>query len=182
MGWSRTINKSRKLRRQNIEDRWHAHAVRRARKAAKNLPPPAPLQTSAAPRAVCSVVGVVLFLSAILHPLSSCSAEVSAIRLQALALVESGNNSAAIGKAGETTRYQMMPAVRREFGTAEAVLQARCTSFTARFHRPCNDVEFYLLWHRPARVTNPRRVELERAQRYANTVQLLTLQQLKTKP
>jgi len=179
MGWSRTINKSRKLRRQNIEDRWHAHAVRRARKAAKNQPEDScrPVIAGTLPTPASLVVAFLLLGAVTLH-----AGSISQLRMQALALVESGNNPAAIGKAGETTRYQMMPAVRREFGTAEAVLQARCKSFTARFNRPCNDVEFYLLWHRPARVTNPKRVELERAQRYANTVQLLTLQQLKTKP
>lgn len=172
MSWSRTIKNSRKLRAQNTADRWHAHAVRAARKAAKNLPPLAPLQTSAAPRAVCSVVGAVVFLFQLSAFSVSAFSDVSAVRLHALALVESGNNPAAIGKAGETTRYQITPTVRREGSPAE-VLQARCKTFAARQGRPCNDVEFYLLWHRPARVTNPKRVELERAQRYANTVQKL---------
>ncbi len=178
MSWSRTINRSRKLRAQNTADRWHAHAVRAARKAAKNQPeeshrPAFAGQLHKTPAPVAALLLLIGAVSLNANPESSIQNPVSSVRLQALALVESGNNPAAVGKAGETTRYQMIPAVRREYGSAERVLQARCTAFTARFQRPCNDVEFYLLWHRPARVTNPKRVELERAQRYANTVQKL---------
>lgn len=39
------------------------------------------------------------------------SAPVLAIFLRAIALVESGNNPAAVGKAGELGRFQMTPAV-----------------------------------------------------------------------
>jgi hypothetical protein len=33
-----------------------------------------------------------------------------------------------------------------------------------------SDEEFYLLWHRPARVLHPRRIEAERARRFARLV------------
>lgn len=106
-------------------------------------------------------------------------------RLDALSMIESGNDDSVVGKNGERSRFQIAPDLIAEFeidanrlnNVSYARLQAmrimlcRCAAFQREFHRSPNDVEFYLLWHRPSRVTNPEPAEIERAGRFANLCQ-----------
>lgn len=117
-------------------------------------------------------------------------------RFEALSQIESGDNDLAIGTSGEVSRYQILPAVWQETTNelvtvehhyldfsptvqldakivAETIMIHRWKGFLSKYHRDPTDQEFYLLWHRPARVLHgadhrPRAVEAERAQRFAN--------------
>jgi len=105
-------------------------------------------------------------------------------RFAALSMIESGDNDRARGRDGELSRYQFSPGLIAEFQIdatrlddpvyarqqAIKVMNFRCSDFEHQFHRAPNDVEFYLLWHRPNHVEHPTRLELERAQRFANLV------------
>ena len=105
-------------------------------------------------------------------------------RFAALSMIESGDNDHARGRDGELSRYQFSPGLIAEFQIdtnrlddpayarqqAIKVMDFRCSSFDHQFHRAPTDVEFYLLWHRPNHVEHPTRLELERAQRFANLV------------
>jgi hypothetical protein len=113
-------------------------------------------------------------------------------RFTALAQVESADkphplgNDFCIGRDGELSRYQISPAVIAEFDIdatrladpvyalkqARRIMQTRCGTFERRYHRPPTDFEFYILWHRPARLlvdsTAITPCEADRAQRFAN--------------
>ncbi len=119
-------------------------------------------------------------------------------RFAALSQIESGDNDSAVGKAGEVSRYQIMPGewsactsnvlvfplghpeqTRKQIPTnkidanevAIEVQWRRTESFVKRHHRQPTDAEWYLLWHRPATVLGGRKPtarELDRAQRFAN--------------
>lgn len=54
---------------------------------------------------------------------------------------------------------------------AEKLMAARTAHFTTVYHRPPTDAEWYLLWHRPARVLHPKPAEAERARRFAALVE-----------
>ena len=126
-------------------------------------------------------------------------------RFTALSMLESGDRDTAIGRAGEVSRYQITPRLWREYtfipgsrrrgneagscldpvnpftalAVAIAIQRDRCAAFATRFHRPCTDQEFYLLWARPAtllvgRVTPCAPLVRDRSQRFANLVNTLT--------
>lgn len=102
--------------------------------------------------------------------------------MDALALVESGDNPQAVGRHGERTRYQVTPAVWRQHtkvpmqsagpntirGIVSEEWSRRIATWEIRNKRKCDPRTAYLLWHRPARWNNPTRVELERAMRFEN--------------
>jgi hypothetical protein len=83
--------------------------------------------------------------------------------MAALSLIESGDNDRAVGKAGEVSRYQIMPNVWRAYGggnprnSAEAkriatkIMSARIAKFEAQHSRQPSMVEVYALWRSPAR-------------------------------
>jgi hypothetical protein len=116
---------------------------------------------------------------------------ITAIHLAALSQIESGDNDRAIGKQGEVTRYQIAPEVWRQIlytqhrmGTsprdekqaravAKAIWSCRVSVFQMDHHRQPTLPELYLLWHRPARVLNPKPRERERAERFENLVNQL---------
>ena len=108
-------------------------------------------------------------------------------RLDALSQIESHNNDRAIGLQREVSRYQILPIFWHQANVAwrptdaatarivvNKIMQARCRCFEARYHRPPNDFEYYILWHRPACMIGrpiPRRLtfaETERGRRFAN--------------
>lgn len=110
---------------------------------------------------------------------------ITAIHLLALGQIEGGaDNIAKHGKAGEITRFQILPrelhahgygtADVETYGSARIVVRriwtARVTSFAAAHGRQPTAAELYLLWHRPARVLHPRPLERERAERFAALV------------
>ena len=115
-------------------------------------------------------------------------------RFEALSQIETHNNDWAIGRQQEVSRFQILPAYwadaaatnkqiaanARPTDPAAAravvdwIMQSRCHSFQVRYHRPPNDFEYYILWHRPAcyigRVI-PRAItpaENDRATRFAS--------------
>lgn len=110
-------------------------------------------------------------------------------RFTALAMIESGDRDSARGKDGEISRYQISPRAISEFGiriadlktrsgalsAAERIMKVRVARFVSNYRRQPNDVEWYLLWHRPACLSaaqqrRPTARELDRAQRFANLV------------
>lgn len=121
-------------------------------------------------------------------------------QLAALSQIESGDNDNAIGRSGEVTRYQIMPALwfsgigkNRNAITgrfisptnkqmadiaAVALMMDRENRFWNINHRVPTDFEWYLLWHRPAIYLSKNRParsrEIDRAQRFANLCQQLS--------
>lgn len=107
-------------------------------------------------------------------------------RLAALSMLESGNNDAAIGKAGEVTRFQIKPDLWKKYcrpypvdartnaraarKAAQAILDARCWEFKHRFHRPPTNFEFYVLWNAPGQILRPGKAVTRRASRFCSLV------------
>jgi hypothetical protein len=113
-------------------------------------------------------------------------------RFAALAQIESASkqhplgNDLCVGPDRELSRYQISPAVIAEhhidaarladpvyaLEQAKSIMRARCGAFEVRHHRSPTDFEFYILWHRPARLLAGSslitRSEADRAQRFAN--------------
>jgi hypothetical protein len=109
-------------------------------------------------------------------PVATGDSAISSRRLAALSQVETGDNDRAQGKAGEVSRFQIMPAVWRAYASftitnqdgqrvtmqldptdyfaarqvATRILQDRCKAFEKHFHQPPDNYDFYLLWARPA--------------------------------
>jgi hypothetical protein len=103
---------------------------------------------------------------------------------EALGLIESGNNDAAVGKKKEISRYQIRPAVWKAYAkpgesylnpqdslsVAQRVLWERIKKFEHRTSRSPTNFEIYTLWNAPAEVNHPSRVVAERAERFCNLV------------
>ncbi|MEI6194388.1 MAG: hypothetical protein WCS42_08660 [Verrucomicrobiota bacterium] len=111
-------------------------------------------------------------------------------RFAALSLIESGDRDQAVGPVGEISRYQMAPAVWRQYSTlpvgaatnpftartvAKAIMHDRMTMGTRGWAVTIPDAnvvvsheQFYLLWHCPARAFHPTRADQEIAARFAN--------------
>jgi hypothetical protein len=101
-------------------------------------------------------------------------------------LIESGNNDAAVGRAGEVTRYQIKPLLWARYcqpypvtartdpqaalRAAQLIMSARCRKFEHHFNRAPTDFEYYILWNAPAQVRNPNRIVSDRANRFCNLV------------
>jgi len=107
-------------------------------------------------------------------------------RIEALSQIETGDNDGCIGPDMERGRTQISPAVCVEYhidparlvekayciAWTEKILSDRISRFSTSHRRQPSDKEIYLLWHRPGRVDNPTRRESERAQRFANLVEI----------
>ena len=105
-------------------------------------------------------------------------------RWAALAQLESGSNDAAVGAAGEISRYQMKLELWRRFAppkadwekpadalaVAKEIMKLRSADFEASFHRPPTDFEFYILWNAPSKIQKPSPVIRKRAERFCNLV------------
>jgi hypothetical protein len=105
-------------------------------------------------------------------------------RWEALSMIESGNNDAAIGQAGEVSRFQIKPALWEKFSAADparsrtnpqaalrvaqAIMRIRCAQFERHYHRQPNDFEYYVLWNAPSQIHRPSRTVAERASRFSN--------------
>jgi hypothetical protein len=92
------------------------------------------------------------------------------------------------GDSGEVSRYQIMPAVWKQYSStydyynptvawqiAERILADRVEEFRAKTHRSPSGTELYLLWNKPGHFANAKyslkrvsRLYLTRAQRFAN--------------
>lgn len=130
-------------------------------------------------------------LEHLIRPVATFSpSDAEKARFAALSMIESGDDDRAIGKSGEVSRYQIMPAVWREY--TKLPISAAGNPFTAKsvalaimddrygptyprgWTVKCADTTWYLLWHRPATVRDGRKPtarEMDRALRFANLVQ-----------
>jgi hypothetical protein len=132
---------------------------------------------------------IAVLLALLLAPISAFAMN----RLDALGLIESGNNDFAVGTHQEVSRYQIQTDLWKqtcdENGLAgkglmptnpadarlvvEIIMKARCSAFESRYHHAPDDFEFYLLWHRPACYIGRSMsravtaVEADRARRFA---------------
>ena len=81
-------------------------------------------------------------------------------KLQALSMIESGDNDAAIGQAGEVSRYQIKPWIWRGYSQSKAYRDAHESSavaikylsdleetFRKRARREPTDFDLYVLWN-----------------------------------
>lgn len=100
-------------------------------------------------------------------------------RLVALAELESGNRDGTTGRAGEVSRYQILPSVWRQYTglpldaainpfTAANVVQRIMADRIKHFGKQPSDEEWYLLFHCPSHVVHPNRMELKTAIRFEN--------------
>ncbi len=120
--------------------------------------------------------------------LTAAGAKAELSRLDALSLIESGDNDAAVGRAGEVSRFQIMPHVWSHYSGSRAFrntkvsttvaamhLQELTTWFQQRTGRAASDFDIYVLWnagptyyHRIGfKTSRVNRVITERARRYA---------------
>jgi len=125
--------------------------------------------------------------------LSVLSGQAGMSKLEAISMIESGNNDFAIGDAGEVSRYQILPQVWKRFtnsraysneaissGVAARYLEVLETNFRARAGREPSDFDRYVLWNGgpgyyerigfAARRVHP--IIRERAQRFVNLRQM----------
>jgi hypothetical protein len=121
--------------------------------------------------------------------LSVVSASAGYSKLEALSLIESGNNDAAVGTLGEVSRYQIRPYIWREYSASRSWRDSRVSAQVAENHLKCleetfakragrapTDFDSYVLWNAGAAYYakvgfSPARVHpaiRERAQRYVN--------------
>jgi hypothetical protein len=119
-------------------------------------------------------------------------AVLDAHRRMALGMIETGNRDDEIGGAGEVSRYQIMPAVWRQYSQSQnyrnpdvslAVAQKHWgrlyAGFVKQAHRQPNDFDMYVLWNThygyyASKGFNPSRlcsVVRDRAQRYVNLIE-----------
>ncbi len=104
-------------------------------------------------------------------------------RLSALSMLETGNDDAMVGKAGEISRYQVMKGEWKRVCASThyqdpqlakqvtlQILDQRTKQFQRIHHRNPTDFDFYVLWNAPAQALKGHvsKVVAERASRFAN--------------
>lgn len=98
-------------------------------------------------------------------------------RWTALAMLESGDNDRAIGRAGEVSRYQISPELWPggnpldtgvALANAQRIMSSRTAAFEQSHGRAPDDFEFYVLWNAPAQINHPHRAVAARARRFVN--------------
>jgi hypothetical protein len=103
-------------------------------------------------------------------------------RWSALSMLESGNSDFAVGACGEISRFQIEPRFwpggnpansQLALTVAQTIMRSRLTEFQQRHGREATDFEFYVLWNAPWQANHPSAVVTERAQRFANLVELV---------
>lgn len=120
---------------------------------------------------------------------SVCGAQAEPWRIEALGMIESGNNDYAIGSVGEISRYQIRPTVWHSYSASRSYTDVRVASGVARSHldylqawfrkrasREASNFDIYVLWNAGPtyylrRGFSPERVHRtigERAERFAN--------------
>lgn len=125
--------------------------------------------------------------------LSIGTASAGLSKLEALGLIETGNDDGAIGRAGEVSRYQIKPWVWHQYAKSEAYRNRQISSkvaekylteleqtFQKRTGRRPEDFDLYVLWNAGPTYYgkvgfSKRRVHpviRERAERYANLRQI----------
>ena len=120
---------------------------------------------------------------------TAMSASAGLSRIEALGMIETGNNDRLVGQAGEVSRFQIRPEVwnlysqssaygnfRVASGVAQQHLQSLEMLFRARTGREPTDFDLYVLWNAGAgyyervgfEASRVGPVIRDRAQRYAN--------------
>ena len=115
----------------------------------------------------------------------------------ALSMIETGINDHEVGRAGEVSRYQIMPSVWRHYSQSHAYSNPDVSvevarqhwadlydSFKRRAHREPTDFDMYVLWNTRYGYYakcgfSPRRLQAvvrDRAQRFVNLVELANAQ------
>jgi len=92
--------------------------------------------------------------------LNAAHAQAGLSRLEALAMIETGNNDAAVGEAGEVSRYQIKPWIWRRYcqregyqnhdlsgEVAEKYLADLEQDFRDRTERDAGDFDVYVFWN-----------------------------------
>lgn len=136
--------------------------------------------------------GVILMFAA-LAGFAPGTANAGLSPLEAISMIESGNNDAAVGPAGEVSRYQIRPHVWRQWtasnaygdmtvasGVAQRQLEWLAKYFTERAGRAADDFDLYVMWNAGAdyyrRVgfskERVHRKVRDRAQRFVNLRQM----------
>jgi hypothetical protein len=113
--------------------------------------------------------------------------------LEAISMIESGNNDDAVGRAGEVSRYQIRPQVWRQFNQSSEYTNLRVATSVAQQHlnwlskfylertgRTAEDFDLYVMWNAgPTYYSNigfarerVRPLIRNRAQRYINLRQM----------
>src|SRR6059036_2541716 len=116
--------------------------------------------------------------------------------LDAISMIESGDNDDAVGRAGEVSRYQIRPQVWRLFSQSSEYNNSRVAASVARQHldwqakfflertgRTADDFDLYVMWNAgPTYYSNigfardrVRPFIRNRAQRYVNLRQMRTV-------
>ena len=98
------------------------------------------------------------YILALLFTAVGARAELS--RLEALSMIESGDNDAAVGQAGEVSRFQIKPSVWAHYSGSRAFRDCRVARQVAVRHlgelttwfqqhagRPATDFDVYVLWN-----------------------------------
>lgn len=92
--------------------------------------------------------------------LGMLSAEAGLSKLEAISMIETGNNDRAVGGAGEVSRYQIMPRVWKRYTTSTAYADSDLSTqvadqhlaylesvFQKRTGREPTDFDRYVLWN-----------------------------------
>lgn len=91
---------------------------------------------------------------------SAVAAQAGLSKLDALGMIESGNNDAAVGTYGEVSRYQIKPHIWREYSSSRSWRDVRVSAtvandyladlegtFRKRAQREPTDFDLYVLWN-----------------------------------
>ena len=110
-------------------------------------------------------------------------------RLEAISMIETGDNDRMVGAAGEVSRYQMMPRVWKQYSNSEAFSDPAVSSQVAQQHvdwlaaffrkragREMTEFDLYVMWNAgpgyyARKSFSPEQVApsvRERAERFAN--------------
>lgn len=121
--------------------------------------------------------------------LSVASAQAGLSKLEAISMIETADRDVVVGRAGERSRYQIMPGVWKHYTSSRDYSNPQVARAVAERHlsvleetyrkatgREASDFDLYVMWNAGptyyAKVGfNPRRVSAvvrERAQRYVN--------------
>ena len=139
------------------------------------------------------VLKKIMFRGLLVLALTAMTAQAGLSKLEALSMLESGNDDYAVGGAGEVSRYQIMPAVWRSYTASRAYQNASVSReiaikhltyleeyFRSRTGREATDFDRYVMWNAGpvyyARMGfSPERVHRtirERANRFVNLRQM----------
>lgn len=103
--------------------------------------------------------GIILMLAALAGMLPA-AARAGLSPLEAISMIESGNNDTAVGPAGEVSRYQIRPRVWRQLSESNAYGDTAVASSVAQQHldwlykfykertgRVADDFDLYVMWN-----------------------------------